>query len=162
MKSVDKKKLIDQICAQLERDLQAAKVAAQATYEAATGEESKAENEYDTRGLEASYLAGAQAKRVGEIEEQLNIYRHLEIKEYNDDTPIQATALIQVEANGKELLIFLMPKGGGLSITFEGQKIQIVTPASPLGEALFGRQVGDLAIVENASSSKEYEILSVC
>lgn len=68
-----KKKLIELICAQLEKDLQTAIAAAVATYEAATHEESKPENEYDTRGLEASYLAGAQSKRAGEIEELLAI-----------------------------------------------------------------------------------------
>ncbi len=56
------------------------KEAALATYEAATHEESKPENEYDTRGLEASYLAGAQAKRTAEIEELLIILKHLDVK----------------------------------------------------------------------------------
>ena len=35
--------------------------------EAATNEESKAENKYDTRGLEASYMAQAQSLRVSEL-----------------------------------------------------------------------------------------------
>lgn len=79
---MDKKKLVAAICTQLELDLETQKAAALATYEAATGEESKAENEYDTRGLEASYLAGAQAKRVGEIEELLTIYKFVELKKF--------------------------------------------------------------------------------
>jgi len=161
MLQIDKKKLIEEICRQLEKDLVVLKAAALATYEAATGEESKAENEYDTRGLEASYLAGAQAKRVQEIEEQLTLYKYLEIKNFDESTGIAATALVEAEADGKKVLLFVMPKGGGLSLNFNGQKIQVVTPTSPLGEALVGLKVGEAAIVETGAQSKEYEVLAV-
>jgi transcription elongation GreA/GreB family factor len=161
MHQVDKKSLLDQICQQLERDLEVLKAAALATYQAATNEESKPENEYDTRGLEASYLAGAQAKRVQEIEEQLTIYKYLEIKSYNESTPIGATALVTVEVDGRQNILFVLPKGGGLSLTSQGHKIQVVTPSSPLGEALIGLRVGDVAVVETGAHVKEYEIIQV-
>lgn len=161
MIQIDKTKLLQEICSQLEKDLEILKAAALATYEAATGEESKAENEYDTRGLEASYLAGAQAKRVQEIEEQLTIYKYLEVKTFNKVTPIAATALIEAEVEGKTTILFLLPKGGGLSLVFNGHRIQVVTPTSPLGEALLGLKGGESAIVETGSQAKEYEIVSV-
>lgn len=161
MLRIDKKRLLDQICHQLEEDLKAAKEAALATYHAATDEESKAENEYDTRGLEASYLAGAQAKRVQEIEEQLALYRHLEMKNFTEENPITSTALVEVDLNGKKSLVFVMPKGGGLSINYDGQPIQIVTPASPLGESLVGLKAGDVAQIEAHGHMREYEILNV-
>ena len=66
---MDKRKIIEAIRRQLEKDLNVLKEAALIAYEAATNEESKPENEYDTRALEASYIAGAQAKRAGELEE---------------------------------------------------------------------------------------------
>ena len=159
---MDKRKLIAAILDSLEKDLEVQKAAAFATYQAATGEESKAENEYDTRGLEASYLAGAQAKRVGEIEELLTIYKFVEIKNFTSEDKIGATALVKVDLNGKTSLLFLLPKGGGVSIQFEGQTVQVLTPNSPLGEALVGLQQGDTAFVETGPDrAKEYEILSV-
>ena len=66
---INKKELIQKLILSLEEELLALKTAAQATYQAATHEESKPENEYDTFALEASYLAGAQAKRAGQIDE---------------------------------------------------------------------------------------------
>ena len=51
----------------LQADLAVAKDALKASHEAATHAESKAENKYDTRGLEAAYLADGQRKRVHEI-----------------------------------------------------------------------------------------------
>jgi transcription elongation GreA/GreB family factor len=159
---MNKKNLIEHICQLLEKDLQIQKAAALATYEAATGEESKAENQYDTRGLEASYLAGAQAKRVGEIEEQLTIYKYLEIKDFNGQTPVAATALVELlDANDKKSKIFILPKGGGLSVQWQSQTLQVITPNSPLGEAVVGLKVGDGFLVEIGARSKEYEIISV-
>ena len=45
-------------------DLDVAERAAQTAYETATHEENVAENKYDTLGLEASYLATGQARRM--------------------------------------------------------------------------------------------------
>ena len=159
---MDKKKLIEQIRLKLETERLALIEAAKATYEAATHEESKPENEYDTRGLEASYLAGAQAKRVGDIEEMISICRNLEVKKFDSKAPISSSALVEVEYNGKKSFVFLMPKGGGVLIPFEGKNIQVIAPNSPLGTSLLGLKVGDTAIVEtNDENVKEYEILSV-
>lgn len=158
---MDKKKLIEQIKGKLEAERLTLIEAARATYEAATHEESKPENEYDTRGLEASYLAGAQAKRVKDIEEMIAICRNLDIKEFTDKTPIASSALVEVEFNGKKSYVFLMPKGGGILISFEGKTIQVIAPNSPLGMALIGLKVGDVASVETESDIKEYDILSV-
>lgn len=149
------------IRSQLESDLAALKEAALATYEAATNEESKPENEYDTRGLEASYLAGAQAKRVGEIEELLYIFKELRVRNFSADEAIASTALVQVELNGKKSFVFILPKGGGLMLKIDGQSVQTVTPTSPLGEALLGLKAGDGAIVEAGDKVREYQIISV-
>ncbi len=158
---MDKKKLVETILLKLESERLVLIEAARATYDAATNEESKPENEYDTRGLEASYLAGAQAKRVADIEEVIALCKNLEVKPYTDKSPIGASALIQVDYNGKKSYVFLMPKGGGTLVTFEGKGIQVIAPNSPLGTSLLGLKTGDVAMVETEADVKEYEILSV-
>ncbi|MEK2647041.1 GreA/GreB family elongation factor [Bdellovibrio sp. BCCA] len=158
---MNKKKLIENIRTQLTNDLDVLKQAAKATYEAATHEESKPENEYDTRGLEASYLAGAQAKRIAEIEELLVIFKHVDIKDFGPNDKINSTALVEVESNGKHSFFFIMAKGGGLSISYEGRTIQVITPSSPLGEALQDLKVGGIAVVENGDQFREYEVLNI-
>jgi transcription elongation GreA/GreB family factor len=158
---MNKQQLIEQVIRHFEKDLEVLKAAALATYEAATNEESKAENEYDTRGLEASYLAGAQAKRVGEVEELLFVLKNLKVKDFAEDEAIAATAFVQAELNNKTLYFFILSKGGGLSVNFEGKNIQIVTLASPLGEALLGLKAGETAIVETGDRTLEYDLISV-
>lgn len=158
---MDKKKLIEHIKDKLEAERLTLIAAARATYEAATHEESKPENEYDTRGLEASYLAGAQAKRVIDIEEMIVYCKNLTLKSFNNTTPIGSSALVEVEYNGKNLFVFLMPKGGGIVVSFEGKNIQVIAPNSPLGTSLIDLKVGDVAMVETETDIKEYKILSV-
>ena len=60
----DKQAIIDRLVEKLQSEAEALVRAAQAAHEAATHEESRAEDHHDTRGLEASYLAGAQAQRA--------------------------------------------------------------------------------------------------
>lgn len=158
---MDKMKLIKHIREQLINDLAALKEIARVSAEAATHEESKPENQYDTRGLEASYLAGAQSKRIVDTEELLMLYRHLEPKKFTPEDVISTTALVEVDLQGKIFFLFILPKGGGLTIEFEGQRLQTITPNSPLGEALLGLKVGQVALVERGAQVLEYEILSV-
>ena len=159
---MDKQALLQKVIARLEQDREAMLSAARATYEAATHEESEAEDQYDTRGLEASYLAGAQAKRVADLDQLILQYRFLKLETFAAGDPIKPTALVEVEAeDGKSLFCFLLPKGGGLHVEHDGHNVQLITPQSPLGEALLGRSVGEIAVIEAGKASKEYEIISV-
>src|SRR5688572_957744 len=133
---MDKNKFIKFVCEQLTKDLAVLKEAAKATAEAATHEESKPENEYDTRALEASYLAGAQSKRVVETEEALATFKHLANQTLPKSDVISAATLAEVELNGEKKFFFISPKGGGITLDFEGVRIQVITPMSPVGEAV--------------------------
>lgn len=156
-----KSQLLNLIRAQLKSDLKAAIEAAVATYEAATHEESKAENEYDTRGLEASYLAGAQSKRAGEIEELLSICNQLSDEDLPPHSPIQTGALAELDLEGRSKTVFILPKGGGMTFKIDGRSIQVITPVSPLGQAVIGLSEGGVTQVEVGGSIRECEILSV-
>ena len=160
-KAIDKTQLIEMLTAQAEKELTIARDSAKETYDAVTNEESKPENEYDTRAIEASYLAMAQSKRISELEELLTSYKFVQLKNFTDEDPIGPTALVEVSLNNKISFVFLMPKGGGHIVNFQGHPVQIITPISPLGEALLGLKTGDGAVVETNSQTREYEILSV-
>ncbi len=158
---MNKQKLVTAIISQLELDLKAAKAAALETYAAATGEESQPENEYDTRALEASYLAGAQAKRVIDIDSTLGIYKQLKVRDFTSTSKVAATALVDLSLNDKTLRVFLVPVKGGMTINFEGTSIQVITPNSPLGGALLGLSNGEVATVDTGKQILEYEIRGI-
>ncbi len=63
---MNKRALIRKIVARLTEELEVCFRAVQASRAEATHEQSKAENKYDTRGLEASYLARGQSKQAAD------------------------------------------------------------------------------------------------
>lgn len=158
---MNKRELVIAFIERLEQDLVVIREAARATHEAATHEESKAENQYDTRGLEASYLAGAQAKRAVEIDEVLALFRSLSFKDLNDGAAVQSTAIVKIDVDGKKSTILMMPKGGGVSLQHGNDIIQIVTPSSLLGESIMGLEVGDIGEFEVGPKVRKCEILAI-
>jgi len=158
---MDKQKIINHLIEILEQEYALLKQAALATYDAATNEESKPENQYDTRALEASYLAGAQAQRLEEVESLIFLLKGLTPRRFGPTDKIETTALVQLAMKSQKSWVFVLNKGGGIKMQWEGQSIQVVTPHSPLGEALMGLSVGDSAIVEDKQSDREYQILGL-
>lgn len=129
---------------------------------AATSEESKAENKYDTRGLEASYLAGAQAERTLVMQKEIDLLGRLTIRTFNDTTAIDLTAIVEVVSDNQSKKFFLiLPNSGGTQIEFLGIKYFVITPKSPLGMKLMGKKVGDVINFKTKDTDVEYEILSV-
>jgi hypothetical protein len=157
---MDKAKIRSLLEAQLVADVAMLTQSALAAKQAATHSESKAEDQYDTRGLEASYLAGAQAKRVGELEAFLGQLRHWDFRPFSATTPIASTALVELRGEEKTLFCLLLPEGGGRSLDYEGKTIQITTPQSPLGEVLLGRKQGD-EIELRTAVTRDYVIAQV-
>jgi transcription elongation GreA/GreB family factor len=158
---MDKKAILKRIENQIAASLATLTQAALAARDAAIHTESKAEDQYDTRGLEASYLAGAQSKRVAELEELLAMYRHLDIKAFAPHAAIASTALIELDQEGISSFYLLMPKGGGLTTEWGGRGIQVITPQSPLGESLLGKKVGETVEITLQKTIRDYEIRNI-
>ncbi|CAM2070178.1 GreA/GreB family elongation factor [Sulfidibacter corallicola] len=158
---MEKQAILSAIVTHFENEYQVLAKAAMATYEAATHEENRAENKYDTRGLEASYLAESQSKRARELQQTANRYRGMKPVRFGEDDPIGQGALVTLKSEQGEAAYFLGPAGGGARIRFGDIGFVIVTGASPLGSALIGKEVGDLVILESGGNEREYEITGV-
>ena len=89
---MQKAQLIQQIVASLSDSLALLAKAARASHAEATHESSKAESKYDTRGLEAAYLAGGQARQAKEILDSMKLYRALPVRDFASEEPIDLTA----------------------------------------------------------------------
>ncbi|MEI8039106.1 MAG: transcription elongation factor GreAB [Verrucomicrobiota bacterium] len=117
--------------------------AAMDAHAAATDPGSKAEGKYDTRSLEASYLAAGQARQVDELAEAVRVFDVLTLPDFALEDPIDAGALVEVDLRGESSLLLLVPTAGGLVIEDHGLQITLVTPASALYRNLLGLRVGD-------------------
>jgi hypothetical protein len=158
---MNKSEIIKNFITAIESELKILKTAAKDTANYATDPENKPENKYDTRGLEASYLAGAQAQRVAEMQDVLLCFRSQNIKKFHDGAAISISALVRVFSNEKTQFLLIMPLGGGQTIQFLDQTIQVVTPVSPLGKALIGQTVGEVITILAGGAKREYEIASI-
>jgi len=160
--TMSKDQLLQQILTRLESDLTLALKAAQDAHEAATHEESLAENKYDTRGLEAAYLAAGQSRRVEEIRQALGRYQSLQLRPFDAARGIQLTALVHLgDERGGEQLLFLGPDAAGLKLGEGARQVLVITPHSPLGQHLLGRGEGDEIELTLAGVRQCYEILAV-
>src|SRR5882672_4990061 len=79
---MNKRALIQKIMAKLTSELEVYFRAAQASRAEATHEQSKAESKYDTRGLEASYLARGQSKQAAELETSIAEFEKLDARRF--------------------------------------------------------------------------------
>ncbi|AZD56152.1 Transcription elongation factor [Pseudomonas chlororaphis subsp. aurantiaca] len=146
----------------LRGDLEIAQRAAQTAYEAATHEENIAENKYDTLGLEASYLAAGQARRVEEIRQALALCQNLTLRPYDEQVGIQVGALLGLEdESGHEQWLFLAPDGAGLKVEVVGQPVTVITPRSPLGKGLLGKFEGDELEIVVAGARQQFAVTEV-
>ena len=156
-----KAELLTQIIAALAENLRALEKAARASHAEATHESSKAENKYDTRGLEAAYLAGGQARQAKEILEAIKLYENLALKDFGPEDHVDLTALVELETNGVRSLYFIGPRSGGLEIEYRRKEIMVITPQSPLGQNLVGKKEGQRWTANVGGTATKYQLLSV-
>lgn len=154
--------MLQALRARLEHDHRTAMQAQQHTQKGATHEESRPENDKDTRALEASYLARGQAQRVIELERSLRLLDALEPRAFDGESAAALGALVDVEdEDGRATYFFIAPAGGGLELELADRRIRVVTPESPLGQTLIGRRSGDCVEVRTPRGVREYEIVSL-
>ena len=159
---MNKKTVHQLIIDKLRIDLGVAERAAQTAYETATHEENIAENKYDTLGLEASYLATGQARRMEEIRQARAAYQQLLLRDYDPQRGIQVSNLVTLEAeNGTCQQLFLGPEGAGLKIGQGAQLVTVITPRSPLGQRLIGKVEEDEVSLVLGGVCQSYYILKV-
>ncbi len=159
---MDKALLHKNILAALNSLHQNAIDAAMQAYNTATHEENIADNKYDTLGLEASYLAQGQAKRVTECEANLTTFSSLKINYFTHKSPISVGALIFLKSDCEaQQTLFMAPVSGGLKVNYGKREVTIITPSAPLGEKIMGHYVGDEIEIELAGREYCYEIISI-
>ena len=158
---MNKSTLIDKINKALRSELETYVRAANCSHEEATAEENRAENKYDTRGLEASYLATGQANKVAELEDAIGAFEDLKTKSFNDPS-IDVGALVELDQDGDKSFYFIGPFAGGTEITAEAREVLVITPQSPLGSQLQGQQQGERLELTLAGAKRQIQIVNVC
>ena len=158
---MNKRALLKKIIAQLNDELAVYVRASLASRTEATHESSKAESKYDTRGLEASYLAHGQSKQAAELEEAIVEFGKLAPHKFAHGEAIGIGALVEVEVGGEKSFYFLGPRAGGTEVVQDKTEILVITPQSPLGAQLINRKAGESLPLTLGSSKQTAKILKV-
>jgi transcription elongation GreA/GreB family factor len=158
---MNKRALLDELLRHLAAEVEMMTQAALATHAEATDEENKAEDKYDTRGLEASYLAHGQSRAAEEAAQAVAQFRALPARDFSAVDPISLGALVTVETRGKPAYYFVGPRAGGTEVAWDGRTVMVVTPQSPLGRQLVGKTQGAVLQLDVGGKKSEARIARV-
>jgi transcription elongation GreA/GreB family factor len=153
-----KRQLLDELIKKMKSELATLEDAAKANKDFATDQEFKAESKYDTRSLEASYLAQAEAQRAEDIKLDIQMLEEVDI-ETPKEGGIGIGSLVELLHKDQARQYFLIPTAGGTLIQLDGQSILVVSAFSPLGGALIGLKEGEVFEVETPKETRTYKVL---
>ena len=158
---LDKTEVLKAILASLQRQLDSAHTLVAHAQQAATHEEARAEDKYDTRGLEMSYVAAGASDRVEQLRPVLGQYHFWQLPAANPDA-IRPGALVELVADDAHMTVFVAPFGEGDKVEVDGQIVHVVPLKAPLGLALLGRAEGDEVSVGQARHRRNWVVTSIC
>src|SRR6185295_17310631 len=123
MARIKKQELLWRIVEALHNNLAVLDKAARAAHAEATHESSKAENQYDTRGLEASYLARGQSKQAAETAQAVHEFASLFPRNFRESDAIDVGAFVELKSKNQSAFYFLGPRAGGTEVVVDGKEI---------------------------------------
>lgn len=138
---LEKQRLLHEVIEALERSLAALTNAAKEAKEYATDKDSKAESKYDTRGLEASYLAGAHAEKADSLGDAIELLRNFKLPHQPTEAMLGAVMIITGD-DGEDEAFFLLPAGGGIELEWQNLTITVISHKSPRAQSLIGLAPG--------------------
>lgn len=155
---ISKKIILEKLIENLQHELAEVEGAAKSTRDLATQDDLKSEGKYDTRAIEASYLASAQLKRVEEIKTDIQMLEEIEIQ---NSTKIQMGSLALISYKENARYYFLTSTSGGTMLTVNGETILVISVFSPLGNGALGLEAGESFEVETPKEQRIYQVLKV-
>ena len=158
---LNKRVLLQQIIEALTAESEGYARSARAAHSEATDEQSRAENKYDTRGLEASYLARGQSRQALEVIEAIQHFSAMGARDYAEGEAVDLGALVELEGAGERVFYFIGPRSGGMEIIHEGESVLVITPQSPLGAQLFGKKVGERLQMPGTGRRESYLVMAI-
>lgn len=161
---IDKQKLVVKIIEKLQQELDNAVFAAETARTDATDDQSVAETQYDTLGIEASYLAHGQSERAEKLKQQINQYKKLKPVNFSSDDEINIGCLVKLSSQKHNSLYFIGPSAGGIKVFIAEQDVIVITPQAPIAQQLIGKfQYDEIPTLgkERDSNMGMIEILAV-
>ncbi|MCB9026725.1 MAG: GreA/GreB family elongation factor [Bdellovibrionaceae bacterium] len=148
-----KKELLDELLRKINQELK--------TLASAETKEEENLSEIDEGNHKpASYLEGAQVKRMKELSETIEAIKHTDVSKKSEK--VIMGSLVEADVDGEEQKsFFVLPAASGEKIVIEKKNTFVVTPNSPIGQRLMGKKIGDYFDLPVGSKVHEYEIIDL-
>lgn len=128
----------------------------------ATHEDNRSEGDKDMRATEQSYIARGQAMRAEELADELARLEATPLRAFDRGDAIAPGALVRVSIDDDEQrVLFVISWGGGTELVVGRAKVTVVTPSSPVGQALLGRRQGEDFELKQRGAVREWVIEEV-
>jgi HD superfamily phosphohydrolase len=131
-----KTNIIKQLLVKLESDKSGSAEALSSTKSLASSKEFIAESKWDTRGIEAGYLAGAQEKRIKELEIEITALKFLD-KNLRIINEVEIGALVWTDDKN----YFITSGTGGIDVDTSDGVFKVISRKSPLFKKLFDEEI---------------------
>lgn len=155
---LEKSAVVDALVAMLEQELAVAAHASQDAAEYATNEEARAESQWDTQGLEASYLAAGQAGHAKDIAEALHQIQGQRYELERAYSRVVEGALVECRLGRAREWFLFAPMGGGETVAVGGVDVTVITPDSPIAHAMVGKTAGDNFTLPNGAPGEVLQV----
>lgn len=156
-----KKRIVDTLINKIKEDIKQAEAASDSASEYVKEGDIKSDGKYDTRGIEAGYLAGAQQRRVEELKLELQLLEEIPVRDFSKNEEVSIGALVDIKFNGQVRKYFVAPTAGGTMINIDGVTILVISTFSPIGDAVFGTKVGEEFELETPQETRVYEVVDI-
>jgi hypothetical protein len=131
-----KQEIIDKLLFKLSSDKAGSTEALSSTKSLASSKEFIAESKWDTRGIEAGYLAGAQERRIKELDIEISELELLK-KSLRVIDDVEIGALVWTDAKN----YFITSSTGGVEIETSVGIFKVITRKSPLFKKIFDEEI---------------------
>jgi transcription elongation GreA/GreB family factor len=158
---LSKNVLLERLRARIAADLAALTESQRSIQAGATHEETRAEDDKDTRAVESSYLARGLAERVSNLRHAVAVLASFKPGRFGVEDAVAMGALVELSSNAGGARYFVVPAAGGLEIDIDGARITSVTPTAPLGAALIGRFIDEDVDVLTPKGVRSFTVVAI-
>jgi len=147
---------------ELTRLIEVAKAGADRAYETATNDANVAENKYDTLSVEAAYLAHGQQERLAQCIEDNALFDELfNQRSVEQSTVVLGSIVTLLDDANNYRYVLVGPSAGGLKVKSEELEVLVITPQSPIGAQLMGKEIDDEVSLMISDNTVIFDIIAI-
>lgn len=152
-----KTEILERLKLEAKKSYDLAKSSYDAAMEHSRSDDMKSEGKYDTRAIEAGYLASAKKARMTDLKFQ---WDSLEKLEFSPKKTVSVGSLMALEQDTKTRTIFVTP-GTSVKIQIEDLMIEALSVDSPVIKEALGLEAGEVFSLETPQGEVDFEIIEL-